>query len=95
MDLDKFQTNKPQCVDTARQVGQVSAFAQTIDANTRMKAGKNLVQTWKMSECVDAAVKEVTSVKERIRAKGGIIEDIDDFNKYVEGVKHNISLFSN
>uniref|UniRef100_A0A914ECY6 Ubiquitin-like domain-containing protein n=1 Tax=Acrobeloides nanus TaxID=290746 RepID=A0A914ECY6_9BILA len=98
MNLDEFLTNKPQCVDTKvnfREVGQMSAFAQTIDANTRMKVGKNLVQAWKMSECVDAAVKEVTSVKERIRAKGGIIEDTDDFNKYAEGVKHNISLFSN
>ena len=97
MDLRKFQTNKPQCVDTlinARQIGQMSAFAQTIDASTRMEVAKNLVQAWKISECIDAAIKELTSVKERIRAKGGIIEDTGDFNKYVEGIRHNISLFN-
>ena len=97
MDLLKFKTNKPQCVDTLvniRQVNQMSAFAQTIDANTRMKVGQNLVQAWKMLECVDAAVKKVTLIKERIRCNGGIIEDTGDLNKYVEGIRHNISLFN-
>ena len=72
----------------------MGALAQTIDANTRMEVGRNLVKAWKMSECVDAAVREVTLIKERIRAKGGIIENTGDFNKYVEGVRHNISLFN-
>ncbi|KAE9546908.1 hypothetical protein FO519_009881 [Halicephalobus sp. NKZ332] len=83
MNLNHFQTRKPQCVDTmvnVRSVGKMSAFAQTIDATERMKFGQNIVQQWNISERVDVAVNEVTSIKERIRAKGGIIEDTNDFN---------------
>ncbi|KAE9546207.1 hypothetical protein FO519_010581, partial [Halicephalobus sp. NKZ332] len=83
MNLNHFQTRKPQCVDTmvnVRSVGKMSAFAQTIDANERMKFGQNIVQKWNISERVDVAVNEVTSIKERIRAKGGIIEGTGDFN---------------
>ncbi|KAE9547503.1 hypothetical protein FO519_009284 [Halicephalobus sp. NKZ332] len=89
MNLNHFQTRKPQCVDTmvnVRSVGKMSAFAQTIDANERMKFGQNIVQKWNISERVDVAVNEVTSIKERIRAKGGIIEDTNDFNKPIRAV---------
>lgn len=97
IDPDDFKRAKPQCVDTAvnvRKVGQLSAFAQTITAKERMEFGQRIARQWKLLECLDDAVNKVISVKKRIRSKGGVIEDTNDFDKYLADIKHNIDFFS-
>ena len=97
MNLEDFSHMKPQCVDTltnVRQVGEMSDFAQAVDANQRMMMARSILKEWKISDRVDDAIKEVTSIKEEIRSNNFIIKDANDFNNYIKGVLHNISLFN-
>ncbi|KAI6188097.1 hypothetical protein M3Y98_00317000 [Aphelenchoides besseyi] len=95
MEMQLFKNHKPQCAEpNMRTPNKISAFAQTITANERMEFGKEIVETWNLLENVDKAVEKVTSVKEKIRSSGGIIERTDDFDTYIQGVKSNILLFT-
>ncbi|KAI1700539.1 putative tRNA (uracil-O(2)-)-methyltransferase [Ditylenchus destructor] len=84
MNTVTFQTREPAFVQAKTNgVGRNNEekFGHNMEANERMKGGKNLVQEWNMSKCVEEAVEKHTLVHKRLKDDNGYELHDTDFIK--------------